>query len=56
MFDLEFEDECVEETGLDYELGAVCRGCGCTDAHACEGGCIWVTEDLCSACVRGGVA
>lgn len=27
-----------------------CRGCGCTDARACPGGCSWVTADLCSAC------
>ena len=28
-----------------------CRGCGCTDDSACEEGCEWVEEDLCSACV-----
>lgn len=28
-----------------------CRECGCTDDHACEGGCWWVSYDLCSACV-----
>ena len=28
-----------------------CRVCGCTDDHACPGGCSWVEEDLCSACV-----
>lgn len=27
-----------------------CRGCGCTDAEACDGGCEWVEPDLCSAC------
>jgi hypothetical protein len=27
-----------------------CRVCGCTDLHACPGGCYWVAEDLCSAC------
>lgn len=27
-----------------------CRVCGCTDLNACEGGCSWVDEDLCSAC------
>lgn len=27
-----------------------CRVCGCTDENACEGGCEWVEEDLCSAC------
>ena len=28
-----------------------CRVCGCTDDHACPGGCYWVEEDLCSECV-----
>lgn len=28
-----------------------CRICGCTDDHACAGGCFWVSEDLCSACL-----
>ena len=27
-----------------------CRHCGCTDEFACEGGCYWVEEDLCSRC------
>ncbi len=27
-----------------------CRVCGCTDDHACDGGCHWVEPDLCSAC------
>jgi ParB family chromosome partitioning protein len=32
-----------------------CRTCGCTDEHACDGGCSWVEDpqglgDLCSAC------
>lgn len=29
---------------------ARCRLCGCTDNHACPGGCWWVEPDLCSAC------
>lgn len=35
-----------------------CRGCGCTDSHACPGGCSWVLLDIeepsgiCSACAR----
>jgi hypothetical protein len=30
----------------------VCTECGCTDDHACEGGCTWVDErhTLCSRC------
>lgn len=30
-----------------------CKICGCTDNHACKGGCFWVDDDLCSACVVG---
>lgn len=41
---------------FDDEAPAVCRGCGCTDAQACPGGCAWVedpagTGELCSACL-----
>jgi len=30
-----------------------CAACGCTDEHACEGGCSWVDVDhtICSACL-----
>jgi hypothetical protein len=28
-----------------------CRVCGCTDDRACPGGCWWVDDDLCSACL-----
>lgn len=37
---------------LDGWNGVVrhCRVCGCTDDRACEGGCAWVADDLCSAC------
>lgn len=27
-----------------------CRVCGCTWNNACEGGCYWVEDDLCSKC------
>lgn len=36
----------------------ICRGCGCTDRHACPGGCSWVLLDIgelsgiCSRCAR----
>lgn len=36
----------------------VCRGCGCSDLHACPGGCYWVLFDIetpsgvCSECAR----
>jgi hypothetical protein len=28
-----------------------CAGCGCSETRACEGGCVWATETLCSRCV-----
>lgn len=36
---------------VNDELLRVCRVCGCSEFNACEGGCCWVEEDLCSACV-----
>ena len=33
------------------ETAQRCRVCGCTDEHACEGGCSWVEPGLCSRCV-----
>lgn len=45
--DVDFDD------ALDFLSGMVqgaCRVCGCTDQHACAGGCYWVEPDLCSAC------
>ena len=32
------------------EYSTVCRVCGCTNSVACEGGCHWIEEDLCSSC------
>lgn len=37
-------------------LGGVCRACGCSQNDACEEGCGWAAEDLCTACVGGGAA
>jgi hypothetical protein len=36
--------------GHDFPDVRRCRVCGCTDDHACDGGCEWVEPDLCSAC------
>ena len=35
-----------------YEEPQRCRVCGCTDDHACPGGCYWVEPDLCSQCAE----
>lgn len=40
-----------ERPDLFAELGEVCRGCGCSDAIACAGGCWWVARGLCSRCI-----
>lgn len=29
----------------------VCRVCGCTDDHACDEGCYWIDDSLCSTCI-----
>ena len=34
-------------------LGGVCRACGCSQNDACDEGCGWAAEDLCTACVSG---
>ena len=42
--------------GQEQTDEAACQVCGCTENHACEGGCWWVPNplgvDLCSACVH----
>ena len=41
-----------DEEQLEDDAGdeRTCRECGCTENMACEGGCSWVEEDLCSQC------
>lgn len=36
----------------DEEDEQTCRVCGCTWDNACEGGCYWVDDDLCSSCAE----
>lgn len=33
-----------------FDTLRACRVCGCTQDHACQGGCWWTEDDLCSAC------
>lgn len=49
----EAEAEARKVMGNMYRAAGVraCRVCGCTDDEACEGGCGWVEDDLCSECV-----
>lgn len=40
-------------TSMDRESSEQkCRVCGCTWNNACEGGCYWVKDDLCSKCAN----
>jgi hypothetical protein len=54
-YDLKKTADCHSREGgnPDESLFDVdtCRVCGCTDNTPCEGGCHWVEDDLCSACV-----
>lgn len=48
----EFGDDLrIDESPSDERK---CRVCGCTDSHACTGGCYWVERDLCSQCADKG--
>lgn len=42
-------DESALE-GPPADDGRKCRVCGCSEARACPGGCVWVGPDLCSRC------
>jgi hypothetical protein len=43
---VELLEGVLSDAGIRY-----CRVCGCTDDYACDEGCEWAEEDLCSACV-----
>jgi hypothetical protein len=42
--------ELLIECGEREMYGAQCAECGCTNARACEEGCMWIEPDLCTAC------
>ncbi|PNT91265.1 hypothetical protein [Clostridium thermosuccinogenes] len=47
------DDACPHFQSIENESTEQrCRVCGCTDYHACEGGCYWVEDDLCSRCAE----
>lgn len=35
------------------QLPMMCRSCGCTDEDACDGGCGWAGNGLCTSCASG---
>lgn len=50
----DFPDEALDKMATALmEPVRTCRHCGCTDEHACPGGCYWIAPDVCSsnACV-----
>lgn len=40
----------IYRSRLEELDGTSCRACGCTENNACDGGCTWAEEDLCSRC------
>ena len=61
--DLDAIDAVLEQAAADrptilpggkfiYTARGTCRVCGCTDEHACPGGCVWAEPNLCSRCAR----
>ena len=51
VFEVIKEGEIHKESAVFDEELHFCKVCGCSDTHACPGGCYWVTDDLCSNCV-----
>lgn len=45
------EGELEKEESVFDKDPRFCKVCGCSQDHACAGGCYWVTSDLCSNCV-----
>lgn len=44
----------LEAVNIPLDRVRTCRGCGCTDDRACEGGCYWVSDEVCSSCTAMG--
>lgn len=44
----------VSPVGSPGILPGVCKFCGCTEDHACEGGCAWADDErtICTRCVE----
>jgi hypothetical protein len=47
----EIEQGVIDRHAVAQAEEASCRECGCTEDEACDGGCSWVEDDLCSACL-----
>lgn len=51
VFEAIKEGELEKEEAVFDNDPRFCKICGCTQDHACAGGCYWVTDDICSNCV-----
>lgn len=48
----QFANDQDDDALMEFlSVGGVCRTCGCTDDHACPGGCAWAEPGLCTECV-----
>jgi ParB/RepB/Spo0J family partition protein len=45
-------DPNAYDNDWEDEEERACRVCGCTDDYACDEGCEWVEDDLCSQCAK----
>jgi len=45
-------EKLIEQGSIFDKDTRICRICGCTQHNACSGGCYWVTDDLCSQCLK----
>lgn len=36
--------------GSEKVVAKICSKCGCTDQHACPGGCSWAKDGMCTTC------
>lgn len=54
--DIYYGKKMCTECWVDYfnsrQDMQTCRKCGCTEDHACKGGCSWAEPGLCSACAE----
>lgn len=45
-------DESARQLRITAGVEHRCWRCGCSESRACDGGCVWATEILCSQCAR----
>ena len=54
IYDVDVDDaEAERQVRIARGVEHACVGCGCSESRACDGGCVWATERLCSRCIGG---